>query len=74
MINRNSDNEKDSDISSFYRLPVNGGEAVKEFDIDLKNAEILFELEDSFIVKYEFDRHNEMNKITEEEKTKMSKC
>lgn len=68
LINRNLDNEKDSDISSFYRLPVNGGEAVKEFDIDLKNAEILFELEDSFIVKYEFDRHNEMNKITEEEK------
>ena len=68
LIMRNSEKDEDSDKSSFYRLPVNGGEAVKEFDINLKNAEILFELEDSFIVKYEFDRHNEMNKITEEEK------
>lgn len=68
LIMRNSEKEEDSDTSSFYRLPVDGGEAVKEFDINLKNAEILFELEDSFIVKYEFDRHHEMNKITEEEK------
>ena len=68
LIMRNSEKEEDSDTSSFYRLPVDGGEAVKEFDIDLKNVEVLFELEDSFIVKYEFDRHHEMNKITEEEK------
>lgn len=68
LIMRNSEKEENSDTSSFYRLPVNGGEAVKEFDINLKNAEILLELEDSFIVKYEFDRHHEMNKITEEEK------
>ncbi|MFR6141463.1 MAG: alpha/beta hydrolase family protein [Finegoldia sp.] len=68
LIMRNSEKEEDSDTSSFYRLPVDGGEAVKEFDIDLKSVEILFELEDSFIVKYEFDRHHEMNKITEEEK------
>lgn len=68
LIMRNSEKEEDSDTSSFYRLPVDGGEAVKEFDLDLKSVEILFELEDSFIVKYEFDRHHEMNKITEEEK------
>ena len=68
LIMRNSEKEEDSHTTSFYRLPVYGGEAVKEFDINLKNAEILFELEDSFIVKYEFDRHHEMNKITEEEK------
>ena len=68
LIMRNSEKEENSDTTSFYRLPVYGGEAVKEFDINLKNAEILFELEDSFIVKYEFDRHHEMNKITEEEK------
>ncbi|MDU3125091.1 MAG: prolyl oligopeptidase family serine peptidase, partial [Finegoldia magna] len=68
LIIRNSEKEENSDTTSFYRLPVYGGEAVKEFDINLKNAEILFELEDSFIVKYEFDRHHEMNKITEEEK------
>lgn len=70
LIVRNSEKEENSDTSSFYRLPVNGGEAIKEFDIILKNAEILFELEDSFIVKYEFDRHHEMNKIKEEEKNK----
>ena len=68
LIIRNSEKEENSDTTSFYRLPVYGGEAVKEFDINLKNAEIFFELEDSFIVKYEFDRHHEMNKITEEEK------
>ena len=68
LIMRNSEKEEDSGTSSFYRLPVDGGEAVKEFDIDLKSVEILFELEDSFIVKYEFDRHHEMNKITEKEK------
>lgn len=70
LINRNSDDEKDSDTSSFYRLPIDGGESVKEFDIDLKNVEILFELEDSFILKYEFDRHNEMKKLTDEEVNK----
>ncbi|MDU4670844.1 MAG: S9 family peptidase [Finegoldia magna] len=68
LIVRNSEKEENSNTTSFYRLPVDGGEAVKEFDIDLKSVEILFELEDSFIVKYEFDRHHEMNKITEEEK------
>lgn len=68
LIMRNSEKEEDSDTTSFYRLPVDGGEAVKEFDIDLKSVDVLFELEDSFIVKYEFDRHHEMNKITEEEK------
>lgn len=68
LIVRNSEKEENSDTTSFYRLPVNGGEAVKEFDIDLKSVDVLFELEDSFIVKYEFDRHHEMNKITEEEK------
>ncbi|MDU5236489.1 MAG: S9 family peptidase, partial [Finegoldia magna] len=41
LIMRNSEKEEDSDTSSFYRLPVDGGEAVKEFDINLKNAEIL---------------------------------
>ncbi|WP_294684411.1 S9 family peptidase [uncultured Finegoldia sp.] len=70
LINRNSDDEKDSDTSSFYRLPIDGGESVKEFDINLKNVEILFELEDSFILKYEFDRHNEMKKLTDEEVNK----
>ena len=70
LIMRNSEKEEDSDTSSFYRLPVDGGEAVKEFDIDLKNVEILFELEDSFILKYEFDRHNEMKKLTDEEVNK----
>lgn len=67
---RNSEKEEDSDTSSFYRLPVDGGEAVKEFDIDLKSVEILFELEDSFILKYEFDRHNEMKKLTDVEVNK----
>lgn len=68
LIMRNSEKEENSDTTSFYRLPVNGGEAAKEFYINLKSVEVLFELEDSFIVKYEFDRHHEVIKITEEEK------
>lgn len=59
---------KCDELTSFYRLFKDGGEAVDEFSVNLKNAQILFELDDSFILKYEFDRHDELLKIKDEEK------
>ncbi len=71
LITRNF--EKDSENkekTSFYRLPIDGGEAQFEFEVGLNSCKILFELEDSFIMSYEFNRHDEIYKITEEKKNK----